>query len=198
MHVSDLPPDDTRLVAAARQGDRDAFGILVERYQDRIFNALLRVLGSRDDALDVVQDAMVQAFVKLDSFRGDAKFSTWLYRIAMNLALSYRRRHRPSVSVEELKQRVGEEPASELPAPDKNLMDQERAATVQQALAALEVQHCQILVLREMENCSYADIAQILELPVGTVRSRLFRARMQLKEKLLELMPDKVDQASPK
>ena len=196
--MSDLPPDDTRLVAAARQGDRDAFGILVERYQDRIFNALLRVLGSRDDALDVVQDAMVQAFVKLDSFRGDAKFSTWLYRIAMNLALSYRRRHRPSVSVEELKQRVGEEPASELPAPDKNLMDQERAATVQQALAALEVQHCQILVLREMENCSYADIAQILELPVGTVRSRLFRARMQLKEKLLELMPDKVDQASPK
>jgi RNA polymerase sigma-70 factor (ECF subfamily) len=192
--VSDLPPDDTRLVAAARQGDRDAFGILVERHQDRIFNSLLRVLGSRDDALDVVQDAMVQAFVKLDSFRGDAKFSTWLYRIAMNLALSYRRRHRPSVSVEELKQRVGEEPVSELPAPDKNLMDQERAATVQQALAALEVQHCQILVLREMENCAYADIAQILELPVGTVRSRLFRARMQLKEKLIELLPNEVDQ----
>jgi RNA polymerase sigma-70 factor (ECF subfamily) len=192
--VSDLPPDDTRLVAAARQGDRDAFGILVERHQDRIFNSLLRVLGSRDDALDVVQDAMVQAFVKLDSFRGDAKFSTWLYRIAMNLALSYRRRHRPSVSVEELKQRVGEEPVSELPAPDKNLMDQERAATVQQALAALEVQHCQILVLREIENCSYADIAQILELPVGTVRSRLFRARMQLKEKLIELLPNEVDQ----
>ena len=192
--MSDLPPDDTRLVAAARQGDRDAFGILVERHQDRIFNSLLRVLGSRDDALDVVQDAMVQAFVKLDSFRGDAKFSTWLYRIAMNLALSYRRRHRPSVSVEELKQRVGEEPVSELPAPDKNLMDQERAATVQQALAALEVQHCQILVLREMENCSYADIAQILELPVGTVRSRLFRARMQLKEKLIELLPNEVDQ----
>jgi len=194
VHVSDLPPDDTRLVAAARQGDRDAFGILVERHQDRIFNSLLRVLGSRDDALDVVQDAMVQAFVKLDSFRGDAKFSTWLYRIAMNLALSYRRRHRPSVSVEELKQRVGEEPVSELPAPDKNLMDQERAATVQQALAALEVQHCQILVLREIENCSYADIAQILELPVGTVRSRLFRARMQLKEKLIELLPNEVDQ----
>jgi len=192
--VSDLPPDDTRLVAAARQGDRDAFGILVERHQDRIFNSLLRVLGSRDDALDVVQDAMVQAFVKLDSFRGDAKFSTWLYRIAMNLALSYRRRHRPSVSVEELKQRAGEEPVSELPSPDKNLMDQERAATVQQALAALEVQHCQILVLREMENCSYADIAQILELPVGTVRSRLFRARMQLKEKLIELLPNEVDQ----
>ena len=192
--MSDLPPDDTRLVAAARQGDRDAFGILVERHQDRIFNSLLRVLGSRDDALDVVQDAMVQAFVKLDSFRGDAKFSTWLYRIAMNLALSYRRRHRPSVSVEELKQRVGEEPVSELPAPDKNLMDQERAATVQQALAALEVQHCQILVLREIENCSYADIAQILELPVGTVRSRLFRARMQLKEKLIELLPNEVDQ----
>ena len=192
--MSDLPPDDTRLVAAAQQGDRDAFGILVERHQDRIFNSLLRVLGSRDDALDVVQDAMVQAFVKLDSFRGDAKFSTWLYRIAMNLALSYRRRHRPSASVEELKQRVGEEPVSELPSPDKNLMDQERAATVQQALAALEVQHCQILVLREMENCSYADIAQILELPVGTVRSRLFRARMQLKEKLIELLPNEVDQ----
>ncbi|MCG8449981.1 MAG: sigma-70 family RNA polymerase sigma factor [Pirellulales bacterium] len=190
--MSDVPTDDAQLVAAARRGDREAFGALVERYQDRVYNTLLRVLGSRDDALDVVQDALVQAYVKLDSFRGDARFYTWLYRIAMNLALSHRRRRRPSVSVEEMKQRVGDEPMSNQPPPESGCMEQERAAIVERALGELGDEHCQILVLREMESCSYEEISEILELPIGTVRSRLFRARIQLKEKLKELMPDEV------
>ena len=194
--MSDVPHneahDDAQLVAAAQQGDRDAFGTLVERYQDRVYNTLLRVLGSRDDALDVVQEALVQAYVKLDSFRGEAKFYTWLYRIAMNLALSKRRRRRSTVSIEEIRERVGEEPVSNQPSPESGLIGQEQAATVQRALTALGDEHCQILVLREMENYSYEEIVKILKLPLGTVRSRLFRARSELKEKLKELMPDEV------
>ena len=86
---------DAELVEAARAGDRDAFGDLVGRYQDRLFNTMLRIAGSREDAADAAQDAFVQAYLKLDSFRGDAQFFTWLYRIAMNVALTRRRRAAP-------------------------------------------------------------------------------------------------------
>jgi len=182
--------DDRHLVEAALAGDKHAFGCLVERYQDRVFNTLVRVLGSRDDARDVVQDAFVQAFVKLDSFRGDAKFYTWLYRIAMNLALSQRRRRRPTESLDTAKDNVGEEPMTQQPTAAEELIRRERAEMLQQALLNLNDEHRQILVLREMESCSYEAISEILELPVGTVRSRLFRARMQLKEQLKILLPE--------
>ena len=186
--------EDAELVAAAQQGEREAFGCLVERYQDRVYNVLARVLDSREDALDVTQEAFIQAFVKLNSFRGEAKFYTWLYRIALNLGLSKRRRRRSSISVEQVREQGGEEPVSLQPAPENVLMVEERAATLERALSALEADHCQILVLREIEQCSYEEISEILELPIGTVRSRIFRARIQLKEKLKELMPDEVDQ----
>lgn len=190
------PSDDSELVTAAQQGDREAFGSLVERYQDRVYNTLVRVVGSREDALDVTQEAFVQAYVKLASFRGESKFFTWLYRIAMNLALSHRRKRRPNLSVDEMRQNIGEEPISDQASPEKVAISQEHAATVQQALAELGDQHCQILVLREMENCSYEEISEILEMPIGTVRSRLFRARLQLKEKLQEMLPHEVEDKS--
>lgn len=186
--------DDAQLVAAARQGDKDAYGVLVERYQDRVFNTLLRVLGSREDARDVTQDALVQAYVKLDCFRGQAKFYTWLYRIAMNLALSLRRRRRAVVSIDEMKEQVGDQPMDRHAAPEQGVLDKERAAMVRTALAELADEHRQVLVLREMEDCSYDSIAEILELPIGTVRSRLFRARLQLKDQLKTLLTDEVDQ----
>jgi len=190
--VSDVPSDDTRLVQAALGGDKDAFGCLVQRYQDRLFNTLVRVLGSRDDAQDAVQDAFVQAFVKLDTFRGDAKFTTWLYRIALNLALSQRRRRRPTESLDAAKDCGGEEPVAQHPTAAEDLMQHERAAVLQQALLKLNDGHRQILVLRELEGCSYETIADILQMPVGTVRSRLFRARMQLKELLQHLLPEEM------
>ena len=180
----DEAPTDDRLVEAAQQGDRDAFGDLVSRYQDRLFNTLLRIAGSREDAADAVQDAFVQAYVKLDSFRGDAQFFTWLYRIAMNVALSRRRRRRPATSLDAAKTAAGEEPMDAAAGPHDRLLADERARQVHTALADLGDQHRKILVLREIEGCSYEVIADILELPVGTVRSRLFRARMQLRDKL--------------
>lgn len=177
---------------SALGGDREAFGCLVERYQDRVFNTLVRVLGNRDDARDVVQDAFVQAFVKLDSFRGDAKFYTWLYRIAMNLALSHRRRRKPTDSLDAVKENVGQEPVSQQPTAAQNLIERERTEQLQCALLKLSDEHRQILVLREMEGCDYETIGEILEMPVGTVRSRLFRARTQLKEQLQKILPDEV------
>ena len=184
--------DDTRLVQATLSGDREAFGQLVERYQDRVFNTLARVLGSHDDARDVVQDAFVQAFVKLESFRGDAKFYTWLYRIAMNLALSHRRRRRLTDSLDSAKENMGGEPVAQQPTAAQTLIELERAEQLQQALLQLNEGHRQILVLRELEGCSYETISEILETPVGTVRSRLFRARMQLKTELQAMLPDEL------
>ena len=185
--------DEYQLVQNVRAGDKQAFGTLVQQYQDRLYNTLVRVLGSREDASDVLQDAFVQAYVKLDSFRGKSRFYTWLYRIALNLALSHRRRRKPMTSVEEAKEKVGEQPMDQQQAPDSQMIASEQIAAVQAALLKLGEQHRQILVLREMEDCSYETIGEILDLPVGTVRSRLFRARVQLKNELHALLPNEVD-----
>lgn len=186
--TSDEPaPSDAALVEATLAGEREAFGTLVERYQDRLHNTLLRVLGCREDADEVLQDAFVQAYVKLPSFRGASRFYTWLYRVALNLACSHRRRHRgrrQQVSLEQQKNSLGCEPMDPNPLPELALQQSEEVALVQAALLELSDEHRQVLVLRELEDCSYETIAEMLELPVGTVRSRLFRARLQLKEQV--------------
>jgi RNA polymerase sigma-70 factor, ECF subfamily len=187
-------PTDARLVEAAQRGDRDAFGDLVARYQDRLFNTMLRIAGSHEDAADAVQDAFVQAYLKLESFRGEAQFFTWLYRIAMNVALGRRRRRRPMGSLEAAKNAAGEEPMDAAAGPRDRLLAEERAAQVHTALADLGEGQRKILVLREIEGCSYEVIADILELPVGTVRSRLFRARLQLRDKLRSMWGEEAPQ----
>jgi RNA polymerase sigma-70 factor, ECF subfamily len=178
---------DALLVEATLSGSRDAFGELVERYQDRLFNTLVRVLGSRDDASEVLQEAFMQAYTKLGSFRGSAKFYTWIYRVALNMACSHRRRNtrrRDEQSVEQIREVSGIEPVDKSLQPEQTLVRSEQAQMVQAALLEISDEHREILVLREMEDCSYETIAEILDLPVGTVRSRLFRARQQLKERL--------------
>jgi RNA polymerase sigma-70 factor (ECF subfamily) len=178
---------DEYLVEAAQAGNSGAFGALVERYQDRLYNTLTRVLGSRDDASEVLQDAFVLAYTKLGSFRGNSRFYTWLYRVALNQACSHRRRtsrRRGELSVEQLRELSGTEPVDASLQPEQILVRTEQAELVQLALTEISDEHREILVLREMEDYSYETIAEILELPVGTVRSRLFRARLQLKERL--------------
>lgn len=176
--------DDASLIAATLAGDSSAFGRLVQQHQDRLFNSLLRVLGSSDDAADIVQDAFVQAYVKLESFRGGSQFYTWLYRIAFNLAMSHMRRGHKKASLDALKTLAGSEPVDGQPTAEGGLIEQERAELVHASLAELSLEHRQILVLREIDGCSYEDIAEILELPVGTVRSRLFRARLEMRDLL--------------
>ncbi len=176
--------EDVRLIEVTRAGDAAAFGQLVQKYQDRLYNTLAHQLGSAEDARDVLQDAFVQAFLKLDSFRGGSRFYTWLYRIALNLAISHRRRSKPTASLDKTRDETGQEPADRDCPPEGRLVQQETVDQVQQALGELEDEFRQVLVLREMDGCSYEAIAEMLDLPVGTVRSRLHRARMQLREKL--------------
>lgn len=179
--------DDAQLIDASLQGDTVAFGELVRRYQGRLFNTLLKVTGSREESEDVGQEAFVQAFVKLDSFRGQSAFYTWLYRIAFNIAITRKRKKRVEASIDQQRDTTGDEPIDEGEVPTEQILREERAVLVHTAMGKLSEEHRSILVLREMEGCCYEVIADILQLSVGTVRSRLHRARLQLREELNEL-----------
>lgn len=189
--------DDDQLLDAALAGDSAAFGQLVRKYQDRLFNAIAHVAGSTEDARDAVQDALVQAFVKLETFQRTSAFYTWLFRIAYNTAVSHRRRRKPSLSVDEARDARGEEPIDDGAPPDERLHKQEQATQVRMALANLSEEHRAILVLREVDGCCYETISQMLDLPLGTVRSRLFRARMQMREQLTDVLQTERDGFSP-
>ncbi len=170
-----LPEDE--LIRLALAGQSHAYGQLVERYQDRLYSAMLHVVGSHDEAEDVVQDSFVQAYVKLDTFQGNSRFFTWLYRIAFNNALSRRRRRRSDMSIEQSREVSGGEPEDRQESPDEPLLRNERVSMVKAAMQQLTEEHRQILVLREMQDMAYEDIAAILDINIGTVRSRLSRAR---------------------
>jgi RNA polymerase sigma-70 factor (ECF subfamily) len=186
--------EDAKLIDETLAGNSASFGELVCRYQDRLYTTLLHIVGCSEEAQDVVQEAFVQAFIKLETFQGHSGFYTWLYRIAFNTAISRRRRQRPTASVEQTRETTGEEPIDNREAPGNRLEQQERVAQVQAALGKLSEEHRAILVLREMEGFSYEMISEMLDLPVGTVRSRLFRARMQLREQLHDILQAELDE----
>jgi RNA polymerase sigma-70 factor (ECF subfamily) len=167
-----------------------AFGQLVRKYQDRLFNTVLHVASSREEAEDVVQEAFVQAFLKLSSFHGHSAFYTWLYRIAFNVAISRRRRIKREVSLDASRENAGHEPTDPVESPGEQVLREERASLVHAALASLSEEHRAILVLREMEGFEYEQISDILDLPTGTVRSRLHRARLQLRDQLKSMLED--------
>jgi len=176
------------LINAALVGDSAAFGMLVHKYQDRLFNTMTHVLGSPEDARDIVQDAFVKAFLKLETFQRASAFYTWLYRIAFNAAISRQRRRKPTVSIQQHRENWGQELASGDPPPEDRLERQELAGQVQAAIARLSEDHRTIVVLRELDGCDYETIAAMLDLPVGTVRSRLHRARLQLRAELKQVL----------
>ena len=182
--------DDARLIDETLAGDTDAFGQLVRRYQDRLYNSMVHVVGSREEAEDVVQDAFVRAFVKLDTFQRASAFYTWLYRIAYHVSISRRRRRRPGLSVDATRERTGDEPVDDGQTPEERVERAERVEQVHRALGELNEQHRAILVLRELEGYGYESISEILDLPIGTVRSRLHRARMQLRDELKQIFQE--------
>ena len=165
-------------------GDSEAFGRLVTRYQDRLYNSMVHYLRNETEAEDVVQETFILAFTRLGSFQGKSAFYTWLYRIAFNTAISRSRRRRPRISVERDLAGAGTGLDGDGPRPDERLQQDERASELMAALGRLNEEHRAILVLREMDELSYEEISDILETPVGTVRSRLHRARGQLREEL--------------
>ncbi len=185
--------DDAQLISQALAGQTAAFGQLVQKYQDRLYNTVVHVAGNAEDAKDVVQEAFVQAFLKLESFQGASAFYTWLYRIAFNVAATHHRRRGAMRSAERIALSDGHlrdsaEGQSTADGPSEQLEREERCRQVRQAISQLADEHRVVLVLREMDGCCYETIAEILDLPVGTVRSRLHRARMQLREQLKEVL----------
>ena len=181
--------DELQLIQSALSGESQAFGRLVERYQDRLYTAMINVVGNADEAEDVVQEAFIQAYIKLDTFQMNSRFFTWLYRIAFNYALSRRRKNRGQVSLDQNRDATGNEPTDDREGPDANMQRSESIGLLRVAMDKMTEDHRAILVLREMQGMSYEHISEILSIEIGTVRSRLNRARAQLKS-FLEQFPD--------
>lgn len=179
--------DDLKLIADCLKGDNAAFGELVSRHQDRLYNTVLRLLDNAEDARDVVQEAFLHAYQSLHSFKGDARFFTWLYRIAVNTAISYKRKRKLVLRLQPTGDRIGIDPVdpNEASRPGRALDMAEQEKRVHEGLARLSVEHRSVLVMKDMEGMKYEEMAEILEVPVGTIRSRLHRARLELREILL-------------
>jgi RNA polymerase sigma-70 factor (ECF subfamily) len=161
--------------------------VLVRRYQDRLFNTVYRLVENAEDAQDVVQEAFLNAYQSLESFHGDSAFFTWLYRIAVNTAISHKRKQRAVVRIDGA--RNGEpliDPLdpSDASRPGHALEQAEQEKRVHQALARLSPEHRTVLVMKDMEGQKYETMAEILGVPIGTIRSRLHRARLELRELL--------------
>lgn len=187
---------DGAIVERVKRGDVDAYCELVARYQDRLFSFLSRSVASRADAEDLAQDILVQAFGAIRSFRSDASFKTWLFRIAHNRLVDYSRRTRKrnqvvAASLDDraegdgaLDERLGGPREQE---PPHELCRGELSEAVRAAVAALSDKLRSVIVLYDFEGCTYEEIAAVVGIPIGTVKSRLFLARAELKRRLAPL-----------
>jgi RNA polymerase sigma-70 factor (ECF subfamily) len=178
-------PSDADLVLRCQRGEGPAFNDLVSRHQDRIYNIVLRFCGNAEDARDVSQRAFINAYRKIGEFKGESAFATWLTRIAFNQAVSFRRerKHRELSLTPKNEDGPLVEPADDR-SPAEGLESDETRKKVQQALALLDEGDRQVILLKDIQGCSYDEIASVLAIPKGTVRSRLHRARLELKTKL--------------
>ena len=176
--------NDEELIDRTLAGDKSAFGTLAERYQDRVYKQVLPIVGDENDAMDVTQETFLQALSHLDSFRRSSRFYTWLYRIAYNCAVGWLRRRRRTVSIDTVTEDYGETFVSKVDAPDRRAIAADDVGILREALNKLSDEYRIPLILREMEGQNYEQIAETLNIPVGTVRSRLHRARASLREAL--------------
>jgi RNA polymerase sigma-70 factor (ECF subfamily) len=187
----DLNPTETRrLVARCKNGERAAYDDLIRRFEKKVYNFAYRLCGNYDEANDIASDTFVRVYNALQNFRGDSSFITWLFRITTNVYLDERKRQRarPHQSLEEMIEleettvvRQIEDPS---PTPEQRMEKRERGDLLQDAISSLPDYQRMMIVMYHTENRSYEEIAEILDLPIGTVKSRLNRARLQLREKL--------------
>jgi len=190
--------DENTLVAGSLRGDSEAFSQLVSRYQDRVYNVAFRICRDHQQAEDVTQEAFLKAFKKLDRFRGKSRFYTWLFRIAVNQALSWKRKHAGRhVLFLDSGTCDCDNPGESSPAAmvtsnedgsGKSLENSETAMRIANAIVQLDDELRPAIVLRDVDDMSYAEIARILGVPDGTVKSRIYRGRKILQEKLSDLM----------
>jgi len=184
---------DSLLVERVQQGDKSAFDILVGKYQHKIIKLVGRYVRDPDEAMDVAQEAFIKAYRALGSFRGDSAFYTWLYRIAINTAKNYlaAARRRPedfNMDLQDPEQYELHGRLSSMDTPEGNVLSEEIRQTVNAAIEALPEDLRTAIILREMEGMSYEEIATTMECPVGTVRSRIFRAREAIDRQLKPLL----------
>ncbi|MGA0150038.1 MAG: RNA polymerase sigma factor RpoE [Luminiphilus sp.] len=187
---------DQQLVQRAQRGDPRAFDLLVLKYQGRIGALVSRYINDPGEVEDVTQEAFIKAYRALDKFRGDSAFYTWLYRIASNAAKNHLvakgRRPGADATIEDAEGFEQADLISESSTPEAVLMSEELAQVVTEAMDALPEELRAALTLREFEGLSYDDIAAVLECPVGTVRSRIFRAREAIDDRVREQMSEEL------
>jgi RNA polymerase sigma-70 factor, ECF subfamily len=193
-----LATDDLTLVKRVRSGDQRAFKLLVERYQRKVYAVALGMLKDKEEAMDVSQEAFVKVYKYLDHFKGDSSFYTWLYRITVNICIDVMRRkgsaggeHEEfdeSVAGDLAEARIGALGSRLGTNPQKSALRRELAEKIQEALAAVPEKHRAILLLREIEGMSYEDLSRTLDIPKGTVMSRLFHARAKVQKILSEYL----------
>ncbi|MCF0234955.1 MAG: sigma-70 family RNA polymerase sigma factor [Thermoguttaceae bacterium] len=176
--------NDEELIDKTLSGDKNAFGKLAQKYQDRVYNLALSIVGNSEDAMDVAQETFLQALAHLDKFRKSSSFYTWLYRIAYNGAVGLLRRRKKVASLDRLVEEAGVFCEARSESPDANVRREDDVATLREALAKLPDEYRQSIILREIDGLNYEEIAETLKIPTGTVRSRLHRARQALRESL--------------
>ncbi|MFM7785205.1 MAG: RNA polymerase sigma factor RpoE [Gammaproteobacteria bacterium] len=191
-----LPGDeaDGQLVARVQQGDKRAFEVLVLKYRHRIFSLVSRFVRVPDEVQDVVQEAFIKAYRAIGGFRGESAFYTWLYRIAANTAKNHlvSRSRRPpgaDLEVEDAEQLDAARALRDIEDPESLMMAEQLREAVEGAIRRLPEDLRTALMLREFEGLSYEEIAEVMACPVGTVRSRIFRAREAVDQEILPLMP---------
>jgi RNA polymerase sigma-70 factor, ECF subfamily len=193
-----LATDDLTLVKRARSGDQRAFKLLVERYQRKVYAVALGMLKDKEEAMDVSQEAFVKVYKYLDHFKGDSSFYTWLYRITVNICIDVLRKraggggeaveYDESVPMDLSEANIGALGTRLGTNPQKSALRRELAEKIQEALAQVPEKHRAILLLREVEGMSYEDLSRTLEIPKGTVMSRLFHARAKVQKILSEYL----------
>ena len=184
---------DQLLVERVQQGDKHAFDLLINKYQHRIVSLVNRYVNDHAEALDVAQEAFIKAYRAIGNFRGDSAFYTWLYRIAINTAKNWlvaQKRRPPATDIDavDAEQYDMDSRLKEKGTPENELLREEIRETVYSTIAALPDDLRTAIMLREMEGMSYEEIATTMECPIGTVRSRIFRAREAIDEKLRPLV----------
>lgn len=184
---------DLELVKRVQRGDKTAFDLLVRKYQHRIGAVLSRFVSDYAEAQDVAQESFIRAYRAIGNFRGDSQFYTWLYRIAVNTAKNHlvsskRRPPGSDIEADEAEHYSGASRLHDTDTPEHELLRQEIARTVSEVVAALPEELRQAITLREMDGLSYEEIAETMDCPIGTVRSRIFRAREAIDARLRPLM----------
>jgi len=181
---------EKHLIRRLKRRDEAAFNEIVKRYQLKVYNLVLRMIGNPAEAEDLAQEVFITVFRAIDRFRGESKFSTWLYRVTVNHCknrLKYlgRRGHHRTQSIDDMhEQDFGAPLKRSVDHPDQILMGYELERAIKQAIGELNEEHRVLIILRDIESLTYQEIAGIVDLPVGTVKSRLHRARLALKKRM--------------